>query len=62
MGMILSKGILTIHRCSTLFSEGSDALHGISLGDGVDFNNNLTVQITPAAQLVIEGPVTYNEA
>lgn len=59
IGINLLRGILKIARDSSLISEGSNLPEGIHFGDGSNANNNLDVQITPAAQLFITGPVIY---
>jgi hypothetical protein len=61
-GIILLKGILKIKRNSFLISEGLSLNQGIHFGDGLNTNNNLNIQIMPAAQLFIDGPVIYQNA
>lgn len=62
-GLRLTKGRLVIDRCSLLSSEATVESEGISFGDGTSVENNLDIQLLPAAKIdITQGCVSYNDA
>lgn len=61
-GLQLLAGTIQIERQSTFNALGTTVTTGIILGDGTNVGNNITLQITPAAQLILQGSVVNNSA
>ncbi len=60
-GLRLTTGVLTVNQESFLSSEGSVDSESISLGDGINTEKNLCLNILPAARLeLLQGCLAYN--